>query len=134
MQTITIHTSQSVKKYGKLNTHHHGGYPYGRVAKRLNAADCKSAPSGSGVRIPLLPSYGCSLMAEQRSPKPLVEVQFLSSVFFFFAVFFNQKALNECFLLLYKAIVTKQIQLRHEGINIILSNATKVIGQLIFVT
>ena len=27
----------------------------GRVAKRLNAADCKSAPSGSGVRIPPLP-------------------------------------------------------------------------------
>ena len=28
---------------------------FGRVAKRLNAADCKSAPSGSGVRIPPLP-------------------------------------------------------------------------------
>ena len=28
---------------------------FGRVAKRLNAADCKSAPSGSGVRIPLSP-------------------------------------------------------------------------------
>ena len=31
-------------------------YINGRVAKRLNAADCKSAPSGSGVRIPPLPS------------------------------------------------------------------------------
>ena len=27
----------------------------GKIAKRLNAADCKSAPSGSGVRIPLSP-------------------------------------------------------------------------------
>ena len=25
----------------------------GEIAKRLNAADCKSAPSGSGVRIQL---------------------------------------------------------------------------------
>ena len=28
---------------------------HGEIAKRLNAADCKSAPSGSGVRIPLSP-------------------------------------------------------------------------------
>ena len=27
----------------------------GKIAKRLNAADCKSVPFGSGVRIPLFP-------------------------------------------------------------------------------
>ena len=54
----------------------------GRVAKRLNAADCKSAPSGSGVRIPPLPYlYGHSLKVELRSPKPSVWVQFLLPVF-----------------------------------------------------
>ena len=54
---------------------------HGRVAKRLNAADCKSAPSGSGVRIPPLPSlYGHSLKVELRSPKPSVWVQFLLPV------------------------------------------------------
>ena len=52
----------------------------GRVAKRLNAADCKSAPSGSGVRIPPLPYYGHSLKVELRSPKPSVWVQFLLPV------------------------------------------------------
>ena len=53
---------------------------FGRVAKRLNAADCKSAPSGSGVRIPPLPFYGHSLKVELRSPKPSVWVQFLLPV------------------------------------------------------
>ena len=53
---------------------------HGRVAKRLNAADCKSAPSGSGVRIPPLPFYGHSLKVELRSPKPSVWVQFLLPV------------------------------------------------------
>ena len=52
----------------------------GRVAKRLNAADCKSAPSGSGVRIPPLPFNGHSLKVELRSPKPSVWVQFLLPV------------------------------------------------------
>ena len=33
-------------------------YTLGEIAKRLNAADCKSAPSGSGVRIPLFPLFG----------------------------------------------------------------------------
>ena len=33
----------------------------GEIAKRLNAADCKSAPSGSGVRIPLSPPLKKSL-------------------------------------------------------------------------
>ena len=55
----------------------------GRVAKRLNAADCKSAPSGSGVRIPPLPYlYGHSLKVELRSPKPSVWVRFLLPVFY----------------------------------------------------
>ena len=55
----------------------------GRVAKRLNAADCKSAPSGSGVRIPLSPYlYGHSLKVELRSPKPSVWVRFLLPVFY----------------------------------------------------
>ena len=54
---------------------------YGEIAKRLNAADCKSAPSGSGVRIPPLPFYGHSLKVELRSPKPSVWVQFLLPVF-----------------------------------------------------
>ena len=53
----------------------------GEIAKRLNAADCKSAPSGSGVRIPPLPFYGHSLKVELRSPKPSVWVQFLLPVF-----------------------------------------------------
>ena len=54
----------------------------GEVAKRLNAADCKSAPSGSGVRIPPLPYlYGHSLKVELRSPKPSVWVQLLLVVF-----------------------------------------------------
>ena len=52
----------------------------GEIAKRLNAADCKSAPSGSGVRIPPLPFYGHSLKVELRSPKPSVWVQFLLPV------------------------------------------------------
>ena len=53
----------------------------GEIAKRLNAADCKSAPSGSGVRIPPLPFYGHSLKVELRSPKPSVWVQFLLPVY-----------------------------------------------------
>ena len=56
---------------------------HGEIAKRLNAADCKSAPSGSGVRIPLSPYlYGHSLKVELRSPKPSVWVQFLLPVFY----------------------------------------------------
>ncbi len=56
---------------------------FGEIAKRLNAADCKSAPSGSGVRIPLSPYlYGHSLKVELRSPKPSVWVQFLLPVLY----------------------------------------------------
>ena len=64
---------------------------FGGVAKWLNAADCKSAPLGSAVRICPPPPFfmffnliqGYSLKVEQWSPKPLVWVQFLLPLPFF---------------------------------------------------
>ena len=47
---------------------HHLRNTYGGVAKRLNAADCKSAPSGSAVRIcPPPPCLGCSQAVRQQT-------------------------------------------------------------------